>query len=86
MSKRWSYAVLVVAMGCGNTPINDSPVDAQVGSDVVGQDVVDAGGGGPDVVDAGGARPDVVAAPRAADVVAPPVAAPRVPTGRRTRP
>ena len=70
MSKRWSYAVLVVAMGCGNTPINNTPVDAQVGNDVVGQDVVDAGGGGgQDVVDAGGARPDVVDAAMAADVV-----------------
>jgi hypothetical protein len=69
MSKRWSYAVLVVAMGCGNTPINNTPVDAQVGNDVVGQDVVDAGGGGQDVVDAGSARPDVVDAATAADVV-----------------
>ncbi|MFO0624163.1 MAG: hypothetical protein U0325_00985 [Polyangiales bacterium] len=76
MSKRWSYAVLVVAMGCGNTPINNAPIDAQVGSDVVGQDtggggqdVVDAGGGRTDVVDAGGGRADVVDAAMGADVV-----------------
>jgi hypothetical protein len=69
MSKRWSYAVLVVAMGCGNTPINNTPIDAQVGSDVVDQDVVDAGGGGQDVVDAGSARPDVVDAGGGQDVV-----------------
>lgn len=69
MSKRWSYAVLVVAMGCGNTPITNVPFDVQVGSDVPGQDVVDAGGGGQDVVDAGGARPDVVDGGSRADVV-----------------
>ena len=61
MSKRWSYAAVVLVIGGGNTPIANVPIDVQVTADVQGgTDVVDAGGGQDvvrtDVVDAGGGK------------------------------
>ena len=46
MSKRWSYAAVILAIGCGNSPTTNVPFDVQVTADVQGgTDVVDAGGG-----------------------------------------
>ena len=73
MSKRWSCAVVVLAIGCGNTPTSNVPFDVQMTADVQGgTDVVDAGGGKDvvraDVVDAGGKDGGITDIPVATDV------------------